>query len=151
MWACLGVGSLSLNKAFLCKWSWWWKGELSRDRLYVENMERKKGGGRVVMWEMSMVLSYEKLLGRIELSLIVEFPFLWVMGGGWSFGWVIVCFFFIFVCFSLMKKGLGDWFKRSNKEKGHWNPYFSRQLNDWELENVEQFFSRFQGKVVNRE
>lgn len=29
-----------------------------------------------------MVLSYEKLLGRIELSLIVEFPFLWVMGGG---------------------------------------------------------------------
>lgn len=27
----------------------------------------------------------------------------------------------------------------------------SRSLNDWELDEIEQLFSRLQGKVVNRE
>ena len=25
---------------------------------------------------------------------------------------------------------------------GHWNLCFSRNLNDWELNNIEQFFAR---------
>ena len=33
-------------------------------------------------------------------------------------------------------------------EGGHWNPHFIRHLNDWELDNVEDFFLRIQGKSV---
>ena len=32
-------------------------------------------------------------------------------------------------------------------ERGHWNPCFSRPLNDWEVVEVEDLFSRLQGKV----
>ena len=34
---------------------------------------------------------------------------------------------------------------------GHWNLCFSRNLNDWELNNIEQFFARLQGTIVNGE
>ena len=26
------------------------------------------------------------------------------------------------------------------RERGHWNAYFSRPLNDWEVDNVEFYF-----------
>ena len=39
-------------------------------------MGRKKGGGGLMMWEMGMVLGYEKLLGMIEISFIVKFHFI---------------------------------------------------------------------------
>ncbi|RVW16087.1 Isopentenyl-diphosphate Delta-isomerase I [Vitis vinifera] len=32
-----------------------------------------------------------------------------------------------------------------------WNPCFSRNLNDWELDNVEACFSRLQGRFMKRE
>ena len=34
-------------------------------------------------------------------------------------------------------------------EGGHWNLYFSRPLNNWELAIVEYLFSRLQGDVVD--
>ena len=42
---------------------------------------------------------------------------------------------------------LWDWLE----ERGHWNLCFSRNLNDQELNDIEQFFARLQGKIVNGE
>lgn len=36
-------------------------------------------------------------------------------------------------------------------EGGHWNPCFIKHLNDWELDNVEDFLSIHEGKSVKRE
>lgn len=33
---------------------------------------------------------------------------------------------------------------------GHWNPLFSKNLNDWETKRVEAIFLRLQNKVVRR-
>ena len=34
-------------------------------------------------------------------------------------------------------------------KQDHWDPCFSRPLNDWEVGKVEDLFSRLQGKVVD--
>ena len=34
-------------------------------------------------------------------------------------------------------------------EIGHWNSYFFKPLNDWEVDNVEDLSSRLQGGVVD--
>lgn len=36
-------------------------------------------------------------------------------------------------------------------ERGCWTPLFSRLLNDWQVEIVECFFFRLQGRSVYRE
>lgn len=36
-------------------------------------------------------------------------------------------------------------------EDGRWNPFFSRNLNDWEMERVVDFLLRLRGKVVGRD
>ena len=33
-------------------------------------------------------------------------------------------------------------------ERGHWNLCFSKSLNDWEVDIVEELFSRLQGEMV---
>ena len=33
---------------------------------------------------------------------------------------------------------------------GHWNPIFTRLNNDWEMEDVETFFSRLHGHALRR-
>lgn len=43
---------------------------------------------------------------------------------------------------------MDDW--DQHKEGGLWNPHFSRNLNDWELERIKEFISRLHGKVVRR-
>ena len=35
-------------------------------------------------------------------------------------------------------------------QRGHWNPYFSRPLNDWEVDEVVDLFLRLHGLVVDR-
>lgn len=42
-----------------------------------------------------------------------------------------------------------DW--NPGKRGMDWNPCFSRNLNDWELDNVEACFSRLQGRFMTRE
>ena len=34
-------------------------------------------------------------------------------------------------------------------ENGHWNPRFSRPLNDWEVDEVGDLFVKLQGKAVD--
>lgn len=52
-------------------------------------------------------------------------------------------FFSIFICFDLIKRGLGDGFVGPDRERGHWNPFlFFGHLDNWELNNVEQVLSR---------
>ena len=36
-------------------------------------------------------------------------------------------------------------------QRGYLNIYFSRNLSDWELQNVEHFFVGLQGKLMNGE
>lgn len=36
-------------------------------------------------------------------------------------------------------------------KRRHWNPYFSRNLNDWEIEMVEGFLLRLHGKNIRRD
>lgn len=36
-----------------------------------------------------------------------------------------------------------------NRGGGHWNPLFLRPLNDWDVDKVEDLFSRLQRKVVD--
>ena len=66
-------------------------------------------------------------------------------------GWSFVCFLPFFICLSHFKRGLGSEFIGSDKWEGHWNPYFSRLLNDWKLDDLEELFSSLQGVVVDSE
>ena len=36
-------------------------------------------------------------------------------------------------------------------ERGCWNPRFSRQLHDWELEEVEAFLKQLQSQTIDSE
>ncbi|RVW24828.1 hypothetical protein CK203_112254 [Vitis vinifera] len=45
-------------------------------------------------------------------------------------------------------KKVADLWVQTGKQD-HWDPCFSRPLNDWEVGKVEDLFSRLQGKVVD--
>ena len=54
------------------------------------------------------------------------------------------------MCFiPFFKSGMGGGSLGSNRERGHWNPCFTRALNDWKVDKVEDLFLRLQGKTVD--
>ena len=95
----VGLGIQShplLNKTFLDKWSWRYtpkRGALWRQLISGQYGEEKERGIDLVLQEMGMVLGYEKLSGRIVISFMVKFLFMY--------------FFPIIIHFSLIKRGLG--------------------------------------------
>lgn len=76
-------------------------------------------------WEEAEVLEVQKVSER---TLIYGFSFL--------------------VCLKCVTRGLGG---RCVGEHDHCNPCFITHLNDWELKDIEVFFSRLQGNFVKRE
>ena len=51
----------------------------------------------------------------------------------------------------LLQKRLGWQIFGCNMGSGHWNPCFSRPLNDWEVDAIGDLFVKLQGKAVDLE
>ena len=57
----------------------------------------------------------------------------------------------LFVCFGFIKGSLGGGFVGRLRRGRTLVPHFTRNVNDWELEVVENFFSTLRVKTIRRE
>ncbi|RVW88462.1 putative ribonuclease H protein [Vitis vinifera] len=122
----LGIRNLStLNRAFLCKWSWhfavegdsYWKLIISMKFGVERGGWSTRGVRRTMGW------------GFGRKSVRKAFPSLFDLAVSKD-AWVADCW-------------------DSMGEEGGWTPCFLRPFNDWEVEEVERFLSTIQGKRLN--
>ena len=156
----LGIRNLSrLNKAFLGKWCWRFASE--QDSLWKQVIVRKFGeedghwcpgdsreSHGVGLWKVIRN-------GWMEFSKRVDFKLRDGRGVRfWKDRWcgedsLEEAFPRLYYLASSKDAWVAQLWDRSGN-LGYWNPVFTRLNNDWEMEEVETFFSRLHGHALRR-